>query len=182
MTAIHLINRLPSPSLDFQSPIGILEKLFPEIRLKTGLPVKIFGSIAYVHNLVHNKNKWSTKALKCVFLGYSNTLKGYKVYHPITRKYMMSKDVIFDEYNFFYNNVAGNSLRDVPLVVSSEDNIVPRQGSELVISEPISDTPDLQIPETRIEPGEESNMTEAIDILTLYPKYYTRRRKERHST
>ena len=124
MTAVHLINRLSSSSLDFQSPIGILEKLFPEVRLKTGLPVKIFGCIAYVHNPVHKKNKWSTKALKCVFLGYSKTQKGYKVYHPITRKYMVSKDVIFDEYNFFYNNVAGNSLRYVPLVVSSEDNIV----------------------------------------------------------
>ena len=100
------------------------------------------------------------------------------MYHPITRKYMVTKDLIFDEYNFFYNNVAGNSLRDVPLVVSSEDNIVPKQGSELVISEPISDTPDLQILETRIEPGEESNRTEPVDILTPYLKYYTRRRKE----
>ena len=131
-----------------------------------------------MHNPVHKKNKWSTKALKCVFLGYSNTQKGYKVYHPITRKYMVSKDVIFDEYNFFYNSVGGDSLRDVPLVVSSEDNLVPKQGSKLVISEPISDTPDLQISETRIEPGEESNRTEPLDILTPYPKYYTRRRKE----
>ena len=76
MTVVHLINRLPSSSLEFQSPIGILEKLFPEVRLKTRLPVKIFGYVAYVHNLVHKKNKWSTKALKCVFLGNSNTQKG----------------------------------------------------------------------------------------------------------
>ena len=71
------------------------------------------------------------------------------MYHPITRKYMVSKDIIFDEYNFFYNNVAGHTLRDVPLVVSSEDNIEQKQSSGLVISESISDTPDLQISETR---------------------------------
>ena len=145
MTAVHLINRLPSSSLDFQSPIGILEKHFPEVRLKTGLPVKIFGCIAYVHNPIHKKNMWSTKALKCVFLGYSNTQKGYKVYHPITHKYMVSKDIIFDECNFFYNNVVGHTFRDVPLVVSSEDNSGQKQHSEPVISESISDTPDLQI-------------------------------------
>ena len=43
MTTVHLINRLPSSSLKFQSPIGILEKLFPEVQLKTGLSIKIFG-------------------------------------------------------------------------------------------------------------------------------------------
>ena len=101
----------PHPKQMFQSPIGILEKFFPEVRLKIRLPVKNFGCIAYVHNPVHKKNKWSTKALKCVFLGYSNTQKGYKVYHPITQKYMVSKDIIFDEYNFFYKNVAGHTLR-----------------------------------------------------------------------
>ena len=93
------------------------------------------------------------------------------MYHPITQKYMVSKDVIFDEYNFFYNNVGGNSLRDVPLVVSSENNLVPKHGSELVVLEPISDTLDLQISETRIEPGEKSNRTEPVDIFTPYPKY-----------
>ena len=145
MTAVHLINKLPSSSLEFQSPIGILEKLFPEVRLKTGLPVKIFGCVAYVHNPVHKKNKWSTKGLKCVILWYSNTQKGYKVYHPITRKYMVSKDVIFDEHTFFYNSTGGDNLRNIPLVVPSEDKPVLEQGLELVISEPISDTPDLEI-------------------------------------
>ena len=182
MTVVHLINRLPSSSLEFQSPIGILEKLFPEVRLKPKLLVKIFGCVAYVPNPVHKKNKWSTKALKCVFLGYSNTQKGYKVYHPITRKYVVSKDVIFDEQNFFYNNFGGDSLRNVPQVVSSEDNPVPKQGSELVISEPISNTLDLQISETSLETREEDNMTESLDILTPYPKYYTRRRKEQPLT
>ena len=104
------------------------------------------------------------------------------MYHPITHKYMVSKDIIFDECNFFYNNVAGHTFRDVPLVVSSEDNSGQKQYSEPVISESISDTPDLQISETRIEPGEENNRTETVDILTPYPKYYTRRRKEQLSS
>ena len=71
---------------------------------------------------MHKKNKWSTKALKCIFLGYSNTQKGYKVYHPITRKYMVSKDVIFDEKNFFYRPTGSGNLRDIPLIMTSEEN------------------------------------------------------------
>ena len=84
MTTIHLLNKLPSKTLGFQSPIGILEEKHPEVRLKNGLPIKNFGYVAYVHNPVHKNNKWSTKALNCVFLGYSPTQKGYKVYHPLT--------------------------------------------------------------------------------------------------
>ena len=187
MTAVHLINRLPSSSLEFQSPLEILEKCFPGIRLKTGLPVKIFGCVAYVHNPVHKQNKWSTKGLKCVFLGYSNTQKGYKVYHPITRKYMVSKDVIFDEHSFFYNSIGGDTLRDIPLFVPSIDQSVLAPGSELVISGSISDAPHLQISEPSplgAETEEEDNRPAPLeeDILTPYPKYYTRRRREQPLT
>ena len=88
MTAMHLINRLPSKVLSFKSPLELLEECFPTVKLKTGLPVKVFGCVCYVHNPKHKQNKWNAKALKCVFLGYSTTQKGYKVYHPLTRKYI----------------------------------------------------------------------------------------------
>ena len=101
MTAVHLINRLPSITLKLQSPINILEGLYPTVRLKTDLPIRIFGCVVYVHNPTYKKNKWSQKALKCVFLGYSTTQKGYKAYHPITRKYLVSKDVCFDEKQLY---------------------------------------------------------------------------------
>ena len=120
MTAVHLINRLPSRTLGLQSPIETLEKKYPEVRLKTGFPVKIFGCVAYVHNLVHKNNMRSTKALKCVFLGYSSTQKGYKVYHPITRKYLLSKDVVFDETIFYYQLTAMKKLRELPYLSISD--------------------------------------------------------------
>ena len=189
MTSAHLINRLPSKTLDFQSPIGILENLFPEVRLKTGLPVKIFGCVAYVHNPVHKKNKWSTKALKCVFLGYSNTQKGFKIYHPITRKYMVSKDVIFDEKSFYYKTTGGNNLRDVPLITSSTDNTIQEKISDPVTAETTLDTPDFHLHELNDESRREENVQDEInknvqneinteelqEVVTPYPKYYTRR-------
>ena len=114
MIAVHLINRLPSKILDLQSPINILANMYPSVRLKTNLSIKIFGCVAYVHNPTYKKNKWSHKALKCVFLGYSTTQKGYKVYHPITRKYIVSKDVLFDEKTLYYTSDKTTGLRDLP--------------------------------------------------------------------
>ena len=67
MTIVHLINRLPSKTLGLLSPINILDNLYPNVRLKTDLPNKIFGCIAYVHNPTHKHNNWSHKALKCFF-------------------------------------------------------------------------------------------------------------------
>ena len=114
MTAVHLINRLPSQTLGYLSPLKLLEKFFPSVRLNTDLPYKIFGCVAYVRNPTHKHNKWSHKALKGVFLGYFTTQKGYKIYHPITREYMVSKDVVFDERTYYYNPDKHPTSRDLP--------------------------------------------------------------------
>ena len=49
MTATHLINRLPSSILGMKIPLELLEEKYPAVRLKIGLPVKIFGCIGYIH-------------------------------------------------------------------------------------------------------------------------------------
>jgi hypothetical protein len=36
---------------------------------------------------------------KCIFLGYSEESKAYKLYNPLTKKLVVSRDVIFDEEN-----------------------------------------------------------------------------------
>ena len=177
MTAVHLINKLPSRILGFKSPLEILEEKYPGVRLKTGLPVKIFGCIPYVHNLVHKQNKWSTKALKCVFLGYSLTQKGYKVYHPLTRKYLVSKDVVFDETTFYYPSTVMKELRELPYLTIPEKIVIQEnkiQDDNRLIQD---DTPQLQLQDS---PSAEVNLEvagEDHEPIVPYPKYYERRKK-----
>lgn len=49
-----------------------------------------------------NVRKLDPRALKCVFVVYSPTQKGYKFYHPPIRRYFVSTNVTFreDESNF----------------------------------------------------------------------------------
>ena len=47
-------------------------------------------------------NKLSSRTIKCVFIGYSNTQKGYKYCFPTNKKNIVSCDVTFDELNMFY--------------------------------------------------------------------------------
>ena len=73
LTATYLINRMSSRTLKFQTPIQALLQTFPNTRIISSLPPKIFGCTVFVHN--HHKNKLDPKAIKCVFLGYSSMQK-----------------------------------------------------------------------------------------------------------
>ena len=83
MTAICLINRLPSKTLGLQSPVKGMENCFPTIRLRNGLSPKVFGCLCYIH--IHNMGtvKFFAMAVKGVFVGYSTTQKGYHCYDLI---------------------------------------------------------------------------------------------------
>ena len=58
---------------------------------------KIFGSIAYAHVPDEKRKKLDDKGEKCVFLGVSDASKAYKLFNPLTKKIVISRDVIFDE-------------------------------------------------------------------------------------
>ena len=98
-TAVHLINRMPSRTLSLQSPIDLLSSSYPHLSLRTKLVAKVFRCIAYIHS--HHAGKLDPRAVKCIFVGYSSTQKGYICDHPSTKKRFITTDANFDEYNMF---------------------------------------------------------------------------------
>ncbi|GKA14724.1 retrovirus-related pol polyprotein from transposon TNT 1-94 [Tanacetum coccineum] len=59
--------------------------------------LRIFGSIAYVHVPSQRRSKLDNRSEKHVFVGYDKQSKGYKLYNPVTKKVVVSRDVEFDE-------------------------------------------------------------------------------------
>ncbi|PON63816.1 LOW QUALITY PROTEIN: hypothetical protein TorRG33x02_275260 [Trema orientale] len=108
LTATYLINRMPSRVLNYETPLNTFVKFFPQTRLFTSLPLKVFGCISFVHNHSPNRTKLDPKSLKRIFLGYSSTQKGYKCFSQEKQRYFVSKDVTFFENCPFY---AKNSLQ-----------------------------------------------------------------------
>ncbi|KAK8934710.1 hypothetical protein KSP39_PZI014426 [Platanthera zijinensis] len=96
MTAAYLINRLPTRVLGKSTPLDTLR--VPPTRL----PPKVFGCVCFVYIHQPRPSKLDPRALKCVFIGYSPTQKGYKCYHPPTRKVFVSMDVTFRESESYY--------------------------------------------------------------------------------
>ncbi|KOM56062.1 hypothetical protein LR48_Vigan10g195400 [Vigna angularis] len=101
LTATYLINRLPTRVLNGISPIESLLSFVPSSPLISSLPSRIFGCIAFVHSHHPNRSKLDPKALKCIFIGYPSNKKGYKCYHPQSRRIFISMDVTFHETQSF---------------------------------------------------------------------------------
>lgn len=58
---------------------------------------RIFGCIAYSHIPDQKRKKLDDKGMKCIFLGVSEESKAYRLFNPITKKIIISRDVLFDE-------------------------------------------------------------------------------------
>ncbi|XP_075083995.1 uncharacterized protein LOC142167821 [Nicotiana tabacum] len=78
-----------------------------DIKIKTKNDfVETISNVLYVPNLKSNllsvdekRRKLDDKSEKCVFLGVSEASKAYKLFNPLTKKVVTSRDIIFDEEN-----------------------------------------------------------------------------------
>jgi hypothetical protein len=58
---------------------------------------RVFGFVAYVHEVDQNKQKLDPKIESFIFVGYSEQSKAYRLYNPLTNSIVVSRDVIFYE-------------------------------------------------------------------------------------
>ena len=58
---------------------------------------KIFGCSAYVHIPGNKRTKLDDKSLKCVFFGVSGESKAYRLFDPLSKTIIISRDMKFEE-------------------------------------------------------------------------------------
>lgn len=90
-TAAYLINRSPSSAIGLKT----------QAEMWYGKPsdykhLKVFGCQAYAHI---KQDKLEPRALRCIFIGYPEGVKGYKLWclEPGQAKCLISRDAVFDE-------------------------------------------------------------------------------------
>ena len=59
--------------------------------------LRVFGCVAYSHIPKDERTKLSPKARRCIFLGYGEVTRGYRLYDPSKVCVIHNRDVIFDE-------------------------------------------------------------------------------------
>ena len=103
-TANYLTNCLPTKSLHFSTPLATLNK-YTNVPTIHSLPPRVFGCVVYVHLPKRERNKLEPRAVKCVFVGYGTTQKGYRCFNPVTKRLCTTMDCDFVEIEFYYHHL-----------------------------------------------------------------------------
>ena len=91
-TVVYLKNRSPTTSLGHKTPFESLYGYKPKIG-----HLRVFGSKAFSHVPKDDRRKLDAKSIKCMFIGYCDDHKAYKMFDPSMHKVFPSRDVIFHE-------------------------------------------------------------------------------------
>ncbi|KAJ0764103.1 putative RNA-directed DNA polymerase [Helianthus annuus] len=91
LTAVYLINRLPSSVLNGRSPYEVVFGFKPSLD-----HLRNFGCLCF-STILSESDKFAYHADKCVLIGYSNEKKGYKLLCLDNKKVHFSRDVKFYE-------------------------------------------------------------------------------------
>jgi len=93
LTAVYLINRLPIRVLDFKSPLEVLQITSPKLA-----HLKVFECSCFVHLPSSKRDKLDSRAVKCIFLGYSQTQRDTDVMIPHKKKICIKRCYIYRRY------------------------------------------------------------------------------------
>ena len=102
-TVIYIMNRCPTKS--------VMNKVPQEAWIVMNHSVsylKNFGCVAYAHILDELRRKLDKQGQKCIFVGDSEDTKSYKLYDPVTRKVIISRDVQFVENESWDGTIENN--------------------------------------------------------------------------
>ena len=91
-TSVYIRNRCPTSSVPGKTPYEVLHNTKPEVS-----HMRPFGCVCYAHVAKDERTKLECKARKCIFLGYGETVKGYRVLDVENNKIFYSRDILFRE-------------------------------------------------------------------------------------
>ena len=91
VTAVHLLNRSPTKSLQGKTPYEAWYGRAPVVA-----HLRVYGCLCFAKEL-NQVRKLDDRSRPGVFLGYADGAKAYRVYDPVSRRVLVSRDVIFDE-------------------------------------------------------------------------------------
>ncbi|KAH9657251.1 hypothetical protein KPL70_022991 [Citrus sinensis] len=89
-TACYIVNRSPSTAIGLKTAM----------EMWTGKPadysyLHAFGCPVYVMYNAQERTKLDPKSIRCIFLGYADGVKGYRLWDPTAHKIVISRNVIF---------------------------------------------------------------------------------------
>ncbi|WVZ67203.1 hypothetical protein U9M48_016315 [Paspalum notatum var. saurae] len=91
-TAVYILNRASTKALDGQTPFEAWHGHKPNVS-----HLRTFGRVGYVKVTKPGLSKLEDRSKPMVLLGYEAGSKAYRMYDPVERKVVISRDVVFNE-------------------------------------------------------------------------------------
>ena len=88
----HVLNRSPTLAVKGVTPEEAWSGVKPNVDY-----FRVFGCIGHVHVPDNKRKKLDDKSFQCVLLGVSEESKAYRLYDPVSKKIVVSRDVVFEE-------------------------------------------------------------------------------------
>jgi hypothetical protein len=89
---VYIQNRCPHAILENKTPQELWSYHKPNVA-----HLRIFGSVAHEKVLDPKRTKLDNKSRKYIFIDYNEKSKAYKLYDPIEKKYVVSRDIEVNE-------------------------------------------------------------------------------------
>lgn len=89
---VHVLNRSPTLIVKNMTPEEAWSGIKPSVE-----HFRVFGCVSHVHILDAKRTKLEDKSFSCVLLGVSEESKAYRLYDPVSKRIVVSRDVKFEE-------------------------------------------------------------------------------------
>jgi hypothetical protein len=90
--ANYIVNHTPTKALKNITPKEAWTKIKPDVS-----HFRVFGNIAWAHIPDEKRKALHPKSENCIFVGYSEDVKGYRLLQPHCNEIIIRRDVKFDE-------------------------------------------------------------------------------------
>lgn len=104
-TAVRIVNFVPCKATKDKSPEWLWSNREPDLNT-----LRVFGCIAFAHVPNQKRKKLDDKGIECIFVGYSETSKAYRLFNKTNKTIIVSRDVTFIENDF--DNLCGSEESD----------------------------------------------------------------------
>eukprot|EP00253_Pinus_taeda_P020668 PITA_20668 len=85
--------------------------------------LRVSGCDAYVYVPKEKRTKLDSKYEKCIFIGYKDGLKGYKLWNQVTKKVVYNRDVVFREVkDVIKHEVLSKELEKIEFELKEEES------------------------------------------------------------
>ncbi|KAH9762162.1 Integrase catalytic domain-containing protein [Citrus sinensis] len=145
-TACYIVNRSPSTAIGLKTTMEMWTRKPADYSY-----LHAFGCPVYVMYNAQERTKLDPKSRRCIFLGYADGVKEYRLWDPTAHKIVISRDVVFIENQQQRRNEDDSSVKEksetIPVYV--KNNLEDSDSSEAAPEHEEQELVESEAPEVR---------------------------------